>query len=461
MPIFQRHVDLPFNAPTVFAWHERPGALERLTPGWQAVRVLERHGTIHDGDRVVLELSVGLWKRHWVAVHRDLEPGRQFRDVQVAGPFAHWVHTHRFIPLDETHSRLEDHIDYGLPLGMPGDLAAGPVIERMLDRLFRFRHHRTEHDLMRHQAFHHEPRLRIALTGASGLIGRQLSAFLTTAGHEVVPLVRRPPMAHEIYWNPERQEIELARLEGLDAVIHLAGEHIGAGRWTPERKRAVLESRRQGTRVLSEALARLQRPPRVLLSASAIGYYGSREDVPLTEESGPGDGFLTEVCTAWEEGTRAAREAGIRVANLRLGVVLTGGGGALGQMLPPFKAGLGGVIGSGRQVMSWVALDDVLAAFEHALFTPELTGPVNVTSPHAVTNAEFTRILGRVLGRPIVFPLPAPAIRLLFGEMGQALLLEGARVLPAKLLASGFRFGYPDLEDALRLELGYLEVLHA
>lgn len=461
MPIFQRTTELPFAAPTVFAWHERPGALERLTPPWQAVRVLERHGTIHDGDRVVLELSVGPFKHHWVAVHRDLEPGRQFRDVQVRGPFARWIHTHRFVPLDAARSRLEDHIDYGLPLGLLGELAAGHEIERMLDRLFRFRHLRTEHDLMRHEPYAHHPRLRIALTGASGLIGRQLSAFLTTGGHEVLPLVRRPPGEHEIFWDPDRQEIELSRLEGLDAVIHLAGENIGAGRWSPERKAAVLESRRRGTLLLSEALAKLQQPPRVLLSASAIGYYGSRGDEALTEDSPAGEGFLTEVCEAWEAGTAPARAAGIRVAHMRFGVVLTSGGGALAQMLPPFKAGVGGIIGSGRQVMSWVALDDVIGALYHALFTESLEGPVNVTSPDPVTNAEFTRVLGKVLRRPTLFPLPAPAIRLLFGEMGQALLLEGARVLPTKLEASGFRFQHPRLEDALRLELGHLEALHA
>lgn len=314
---------------------------------------------------------------------------------------------------------------------------------------------------MRHQTFADRPRLRIAVSGASGLIGRQLTAFLTTGGHEVLPLVRRPPREHEIYWDPERQEIELSRLEGLDAVIHLAGENIGAGRWNAERKAAVLESRRKGTLLLSEALAKLQQPPRVLLTASAIGYYGNRGDEPLTEESPAGEGFLTEVCQVWEGATEPAKKAGIRVVNLRLGVVLTSSGGALAQMLPPFRAGVGGVIGNGQQVISWVALDDVIGAFYHALFTESLAGPVNVTSPTAVTNAEFTRVLGRVLGRPTIVPLPAPAIRLLFGEMGQSLLLEGARVLPAKLERSGFQFLYPDLEAALRLELGHLERQHA
>lgn len=461
MPTYQRETPLPFPAEAVFAWHERPGALERLTPPWQNVRVLERHGTIRDGDRVILELALGPLKQHWVAVHRDFEAGRQFRDRQVTGPFARWIHTHRFIPLGPQESRLVDHVDYAVPLGLLGHVVAGYPIGRLLDRLFRFRHLRTENDLMRHHSHAELPRLRIALTGASGMIGRQLRAFLTTGGHEVIPLVRRAPGEHEIFWDPDRQEIELSHLEGIDAVIHLAGENIGAGRWSPERKAAVLESRRKGTLLLSSALAKLQKPPRVLVSASAIGYYGNRGDTALTEESPPGEGFLTEVCQAWEAGTEPAKAAGIRVVNLRLGVVLTSRGGALAQMLTPFKLGVGGVIGSGRQVMSWIALEDVIGAIHHALFTESLAGPVNATAPNPVTNAEFTRTLGKVLGRPTLFPLPAAAVQVLFGEMGQSLLLEGARVLPCKLERTGFEFLYPDLERALRAELGCEERQHA
>lgn len=296
--------------------------------------------------------------------------------------------------------------------------------------------------------------LRIAMSGASGFIGTELKARLTRGGHEVLPLVRRPPRENEIFWDPLRAEIELERLEGIDAIVHLAGESIAGGRWTPERKAQIRESRVRGTRLIAESVARLRRPPRVLIAASAIGYYGDRGDAVLTEESDPGEGFLADVCQAWEAAAEPAKQAGIRVVHMRTGIVLSPRGGALAQMLLPFRMGLGGVIGSGKQWMSWIGFEDLIAAFQAPLFVDALEGPVNATAPTPVTNAEFVRVLGKVLARPTVMPLPSPAVRLLLGELGDALLLEGARVLPRKLLSSGFAFAHGDLEGALRAELG-------
>lgn len=301
--------------------------------------------------------------------------------------------------------------------------------------------------------------LQIAIGGASGLVGTALSTFLTDGGHRVAPLVRRPPRSGsgEIHWNPAAGEVDAPALEGLDAIVHLGGESLAGGRWTAKRKAAIRDSRVASTGLLSGTLTRLARPPRTFVCASAIGYYGDRGDEPLTEQSPPGMGFLPEVCRAWEMATEPARQAGIRVVNMRIGVVLSRRGGALHTMLPAFKVGLGGVVGSGRQYWSWIALDDLVRAIHFVLRTDKVSGPVNAVAPSPVTNREFTRTLGRVLRRPTILPLPGLAVRVVFGQMGQALLLEGNRVVPAKLQATGFPFLYPNLERALRHELSTVD----
>jgi uncharacterized protein (TIGR01777 family) len=298
--------------------------------------------------------------------------------------------------------------------------------------------------------------MHVLVSGASGFMGSALVPTLIAGGHTVTRLVRstpRPGQA-EIPWNPVARSIGTPALEGLDAVVHLAGDNIASGRWTAAKKASIRNSRVQGTTVLCEALAQLVKPPKVLLSASAFGYYGDRGETILREESPPGTGFLAEVCQAWEAATAPAAQRGIRVVHLRFGMVLSPAGGALAKMLTPFRLGLGGVIGTGKQYMSWIALDDVLGAIDHALNTEALQGPVNVVAPSAVTNREFTITLGKVLRRPTWLPLPAFAVRLMFGEMGDALLLASTRVAPARLVASGYTFQYPELEQALQHLLG-------
>ncbi len=297
--------------------------------------------------------------------------------------------------------------------------------------------------------------MKILVTGASGLVGRALVPRLASAGHSIVRLTRAPARGPgELYWNPIAGTLDPGALEGVEAAVHLAGESLAAGRWTAERRRRILESRARGTRLLSETLARLTRAPRVLASASAVGYYGHRGDEILTEESASGGGFLAEVARGWEAGTGAAEACGIRVVRLRIGVVLTPLGGALARMLPAFRLGLGGPFGSGRQWMSWIALDDLLRAFEHALAQPALRGPVNAVAPDPVRNRDFAATLGRVLGRPARLPVPAFALRVLLGAMADEAVLGGQRVLPARLEAVGFAFRFPALEDALRHALG-------
>ena len=293
------------------------------------------------------------------------------------------------------------------------------------------------------------------VSGASGLIGSAFCAAWTGCGHRVVKLRRSPaPSGHpHPSWDPARGEVDWRGLEGVDAVVHLAGEPV-AQRWSPASKARILQSRAIGTRRLVEALSRLPQPPSILVCASATGVYGDRADEILDEQSRPGSGFLAEVCRAWEDATLPAVEVGIRVVNLRFGVVLSARGGALAKILPPFRLGLGGRLGSGRQYWSWIALEDALGAITHALRTDALRGPVNVVSPHPVTNQEFTRVLGAVLGRPALLPVPGFLIRLLLGEMGREALLAGARVQPRSLEGTGFRFQFPRIEPALRHLLG-------
>lgn len=297
--------------------------------------------------------------------------------------------------------------------------------------------------------------MKVAVTGSSGLVGSALVPFLTTGGHEVVRLVRRAPKAKdEARWEPETGAIDSATLEGVDAVVHLAGENIAGGRWTEARKARLRSSRVGPTRLLAEALAGLKKKPKVLVSASAVGYYGSRGDAWMTEKDAPADDFLGRLSVEWEGATEPARKAGIRVVTPRIGIVVSPTGGALGKMLLPFKAGLGGVVGPGTQYMSWIALDDLLGVIHHVMDRSDIAGPVNTVAPEPVTNAVFTKTLGRVLGRPTIAPAPAFALRLAFGEMADATLLASTRVRPERLLATGYRFRFPDLEGALRHVLG-------
>ena len=298
--------------------------------------------------------------------------------------------------------------------------------------------------------------MNVLVTGAGGLIGSQLVPFLTTGGHTVRRLTRgeADAGAGTFTWDPAGGAVDEAAFDGVDAVVHLAGESIADGRWNDAKKRRIRDSRTGGTRFLAERLKDREQRPQVLVCASAIGFYGSRGDELLDERSSAGDDFLADVCSQWEAACQPARDAGIRVVNLRIGVVLSAAGGALEKMLLPFQLGAGGVVGSGRQYMSWIALDDLLKVILHALADDELHGAVNATAPAPVSNREFTKTLGRVLRRPTIVPMPAFAARLAFGEMADALLLSSARVVPKRLTQAGFEFAYPSLEGALRHVLG-------
>jgi uncharacterized protein (TIGR01777 family) len=404
--------------------------------------------------RVAFDVWFGPVKRRWVAETGSAMPGRQFVDRQVEGPFASWEHTHRFVAEGEDRSDLLDHVEYRLPVGGLTELFGEGQVGKTLTRLFRFRHERTRMDLGRHAVWGDRRALTVAIAGASGLLGSHLADYLTTAGHRVVRLVRRADAGPgEIPWDPTSGALYPAALDGVDAVVNLSGVTL-AGVWTSTRRRAILESRVKATQTLAGAIARMDAPPPVFVSGSAVGAYGSRGDDTITETTELGSGFLADVCRAWEDAATPARDAGVRVVTTRFGIVVSAAGGVVAKMLPAFKAGLGTRLGDGEQYWAWVSLDDVLAAIEWAFHDEELEGVVNVTAPQPVTNREFTKTLGGVLRRPAALAAPGVALRYGLGGMGDEMMLASQRAVPARLMDRGFRFAFPELQGALRYELG-------
>jgi hypothetical protein len=454
MPTFERRTTIPVPARDLFDWHARPGAFERLVPPWESVEVLDRKGTIRDGDELRIKGPFGLL---WLARHEGFDDGRGFKDRQIDGPFAHWLHEHRVEPAGDGRAELVDALDYGLPLAPVSDWVAGAMVRARLERMFRYRHRVTRDDLVRHARRADAPRLDVAVSGSTGMVGSSLVPFLTTGGHRVRRLVRGGSAEgpDQVDFRPRDGSLDAAGLEGVDAVVHLAGANIAGGRWTDERKDAIRRSRTEGTALVARTLAQLERKPRVLICASASGIYGDRGDEIVDDQSAPGDGFLADVVKEWEAAADPARDAGIRVVHLRFGVILDPRGGALGKMLPAFRLGAGGPIGSGRQWMPWVALDDVVDVVHEALWDDAYHGPVDVVSPKPVRNADFARTLGKVLRRPAILPAPVFALELVFGkEMVRETLTVSTRVRPRRLEELGFTPRFSTLEDALRHLLG-------
>ncbi|MGW5746361.1 TIGR01777 family oxidoreductase [Amycolatopsis sp. NPDC003861] len=421
----------------VFAWHARPGAITRLTPPWQPVRVGAEAPSLRDGTaRLLLPGRVP-----WVAAHEadGYRPPHQFVD-RLACPVLRWRHTHRFDADGPGRTEVTDHVDT-------------PVPEAFLRSMFAYRHRQLAADLAAHRRYRHDP-LTVAVTGASGLVGTALTALLTTGGHRVVRLVRRPAESPgERTWQPEAPAADL--LAGVDAVVHLAGASV-AGRFDESHRRAVRESRIEPTRALAELAARTAGGPAVFVSASAVGYYGpDRGDAVLTEESERGQGFLADVVAGWEAATEPASAAGLRVVRVRTGLVLSPRGGLLRLQYPLFAAGLGGPLGTGRQWMPWIGIDDLTDVYLRALTDSVLSGPVNAVSPHPVRNAEYTHTLGTVLRRPTLLKVPPIGPRLLLGEDGaRELAFADQRVTPHRLTEAGHEFRHPRLADALGHLLG-------
>lgn len=451
-------------AQDVFDWHLRAGAFERLTPPWDSTRVIKRNGHLaSDTLRVTLQVPVlGPIKGKWEVRHDQFNAKNlSFRDVMERGPFKRWQHVHSVMPRENDTCEVSDAMSYTLPAAPLLAPIMGKSVARKIARAFHYRHRVTANDIANHSQFPQQ-QLRIAITGATGLIGRALAPYLATAGHHVVALAR-PTTQHgvggpfaerPIAWDPSNNVIDAKRLEGFDVVIHLAGEPLDS-RWTEKKREAIMRSRVVGTTLLAATLAKLEAPPQVLISTSATGFYGDGGATELTESSAPGKGFLTAVTSSWEAAADAARDAGIRVVHPRFGIVLSPQGGALGKLLLPFKLGGGGRVGNGRQYWPWVAMDDVLGAIEFCIHTKAISGPVNVAAPGAATCKEFATSLGRVLRRPTIVSVPALALRAIFGRaMATETLLHSALVTPRSLLENGFNFRFPELDPALRHLLG-------
>lgn len=444
----------PCSARELYEWHSRPGALERLTPPWENTRVVSRTGGIDPGGEVVMRMHAGPVSYLWQARHIESIPGVMFRDIQERGPFHRWVHTHQFRDTPEG-ALLEDQIDYALPAQplLPG--FSTTLVNRTLERIFHYRHATLRDDIRLHQRCSGKP-LRLLISGASGVLGSALNPLLTTGGHEVWTLVRRRPdrAKREIYWHPARGELNLAGLPAFDGVIHLAGDNIGAGRWTSAKKKQVIDSRVQGTGLIARTLADLPVRPRVLLSASAVGFYGNCLDCCMREEDSAGPDFISDVCALWEHSALPAQDAGIRTVFMRIGVVLSPRGGALRRLLATSSLGFPRRFGGGEQYISWIGINDMVAAVLHALTCETLTGPVNIAAPQPVTNSELLRTLAFVLRRPLLPPIPAGLLKILYGQMASEVLLGGCRVATDKLQQSGYAFRHADLKQALRHLLG-------
>jgi len=453
MPLFNYKSEFDVPAEELFSWHEQTGAFDRLNPPFMPVKVLHHENSISDGAKVSLKVPDKVIGLTWNLEHREYQKGKQFADQQISGPFKYWKHVHRFGKIDKDRSELHEQITYELPVHAVTGRLFDSHFRSRLDRLFHFRHTRTINDLHLLKKYKTAKPLKILIAGSSGMLGTELTAFLTTGGHQVTHLLRQKAK-NAPYWSPETGQIDARLLENYDVIINLAGENIGSGYWTKNKKKRIRESRVSTTRLLAETISILDHPPRVFIAASATGYYGDQGEKQLTENSEPESGFFNEVVRAWEEASRPAARKGIRTVNLRFGVILSGKKDMLARVRPVFWTGLGAIIGSGENYFPWIAVDDAIAAIYHSTFTETLHGPVNVVAPQQVTSRVFFKSLGKILQRPVFLKVPAPVVKNILGDMGKELFLTSTRVIPAKLQESGFDFQFPTLNETLRFYLG-------
>lgn len=430
---------LPHPIDEVFAWHERPGAFTRLSPPWQPTTIISEAHSLEDG-RGIIRMPLGL---RWVAQHSDYDPPHRFVDELTSLPLP-WRHEHRFEKISNTQTRMIDVLDTPVPV-------------RFVRSMFRYRHTQLRDELHAQSLLHElTPRcLTVAITGSSGLVGTALTAYLSTAGHRVIKLVRTPSdRTDERQWDP--LDPDPAIFEGVDAVVHLAGASI-AGRFTSHHKQLITQSRIEPTYRLAKAIAAAG-DTKVLVSASAIGLYGFDEGpIPLDESMGMGQGFLAQVVADWEAATQPAAAAGIRVVNVRTGLALSPKGGLLRLLYPLYLVGGGGRLGNGESWMSWIDLDDLTDIYSHAIIDEGYEGPVNAVAPNPLTNREFTKTLAHVLRRPALFHVPRPALNLVAGrETVREIICASQRVAPQVLLDAGFAYRRPTLEASLRHQLGRL-----
>lgn len=466
--IFVNRSSVPYNVETVFDYHTRKGALERLIPPWSGLHVVSQKGGIIDDGISVFRINFGPINFKWISKHFGYVHNRQFRDKMIKGPFKKWIHTHSFISQDTNKSVIEDKIQYTPKFGKIGSSIIQKRIQNYLEQVFLYRSRILSNDIY-FEKLALEKQKKILISGSHGLIGSALIPLLTNLGeHKITRLVRSnkkskhssPNLHNEktIYWDPKHKKLNHQELEDFDIVIHLAGENI-FGRWTDLKKQKIFDSRVKTTELLSESLTILSNPPSLLICASAIGYYGDTPNEYLTEDNNPGKGFLSEVCQKWENATLAASNIGIRVVNTRFGMVLSPKGGILQKLIEPYKLGLGITIGGNKNnYISWVSIEDVIKTIFYSIINTSVQGPVNVVAPNPVTNLEFYNILKKLFGTKLSISINQNITKLIFGQMSDELLSTNMHVIPKKLIESGYQFFNPDFEDTLRFLLGKIEI---
>lgn len=436
----------------LFNYHEREGVLNRLTPCWERVYFLSKTGPISEDSKVFLKIGVGPFLIDYLARHTDYKKDEYFVDIQEKGPFKEYIHRHEFSSIDGG-SVLHDNIHYKLPFSPFSDAFGSYFTNKKLLKMFKYRHKITENDINFLSRYTFKP-MRIGITGARGDIGRMLVPFLKTHGHTVVRFVRDKDLADEnsYYWDTDTGKFYGDNLD-FDAIIHLGGAPIGEGRWGKDTKTEIIKSRVDSTQKLAGFVLSLENKPKIFLSASAIGYYGNRDDDMLTEKDTHGNHFISYVCKGWEDATDILRDK-IRVVNLRIGIVMSYCGGALCRVLPYFKSGLGMIFGGGNNYVSFISMDDLLYGIAHCLYTKQIDGAVNMVSPNSVKQLDYADTLAKVLGRKRFIKVNERFIKMIFGQMAEEVLLTSTRVFPRKLLDSGFSFSFPDIETTLRHTLG-------
>ncbi|MCB1136983.1 MAG: TIGR01777 family oxidoreductase, partial [Chlamydiia bacterium] len=420
---------IPVPVAELFTWHERPGALERMIPPWEHVEVIHKDSGVREGARVHLRMKQGLLSLDWIAQHGAYKRGAYFTDTQVKGPFSYWKHTHRFHSMSTGRSELEDQIEYSLPGGKLSNAGIGPLVDAKLRRTFAYRHRVVAHDLACAGRYPDLSPLRIAVAGPRGLLDDALCAFLRVAGHHVLRIVAAPhARPGDVLWDTKSGALDLSLLENTHTFVNLWAGHLPRRHWSQVQRKEMWEDRVHATRRLVEQLSQLSSGPQTFINASSMTYYGDTGERPLTESSEAGEGFLSQLYHEREQASYELHHS--RVINMRLGMVLSPKGGHLSKILLPFRLGLGGVMGSGRQHWSWISLDDFLYQCYHCIMTPQLVGPVNLVSPNPVRNYSFVKSLGRLLFRPTWLPMPESIAHATIGQAAEAFLLSSRRGIP-------------------------------